>query len=106
MARTATARRPKPDPHFPLRWSRALRDLRGPLSRLYGGAHDLPTLLDRMRALCEAHSVARPADLRALDLCRDLDPDWFLGQEMVAYVCYVDRFCGTLRELPSKIPYL
>ncbi|TNC69828.1 alpha-amylase family glycosyl hydrolase [Rubellimicrobium roseum] len=105
----ATPRRaagPAPDPLFPLRWRRALRDLRGPLARLYGEAHDVPALLDRIRRIAEAASVARPEDLRALDLRRDVDPEWFLSQEMVAYVAYPDRFCGTLADLPRTIPYL
>ncbi|MBP1807342.1 amylosucrase [Rubellimicrobium aerolatum] len=96
----------EPDPFFPLRWRRALRDLRGPLARLYGDAHDIPALLDRVRALAEAASAARPAGLRALDLARDVDPDWFLSQEMVAYVAYADRFTGRLSALPEAIPYL
>jgi amylosucrase len=96
----------RPDPLFDLRWRRALRDLRGPLARLYGGAHDVAPLLARLRDMAESHSRARPADLRALDLVRDLDPDWFLSQEMVAYVCYADRFAGTLAGIAPRIPYL
>ncbi|EYD75018.1 Sucrose phosphorylase [Rubellimicrobium mesophilum DSM 19309] len=100
---TTTAQTATPDPFFDLRWRRALRDLKGPLARLYPDAHDL---LARLRALAERHSAERPADLRALDLARDLDPDWFLSQGMVAYVCYADRFAGTLSGIPERIPYL
>ncbi|WP_210526535.1 alpha-amylase family protein [Rubellimicrobium arenae] len=94
------------DPLFDLRWRRALRDLRGPLARLYGDAHDVPALLDRVRAVAEGRWRERPADLRALDLLRDVDPEWFLSQDMVAYVAYADRFCGTIAEIPRTIPYL
>ena len=96
----------RPDPLFDLRWTRGARDLIGPLTRLYGGAHDIPALMDRLRALLARHSADRPADLRALDLARDIDPDWFLSQDKVAYVFYIDRFAGTLRDLPARIPYL
>lgn len=107
MPQTATPPRDAaPDPLFDLRWARATRDLRGPLARLYDGAQDVAALLGRLRDLAARHSAARPQDLRALDLARDLDPDWFLSERMVAYVCYVDRFCGTLAALPSRIPYL
>ena len=104
MATTTTAH--TPDPLFDLRWNRALRDLRGPLARLCGQRHDLKTLLARLRDMAESHWRARPADLKALDLSRDLDPDWFQSQDMVAYVAYADRFAGTLPELPAHIPYL
>ena len=87
---------------FDARWKRGVHDLLDPLSRLYPDA-DLEAPL---RALLRKHAKARPAALRDLDLIRDIDPDWFLSQEMVAYVFYVDRFAGTLKDLPSRIPYL
>ncbi len=100
------AAKPKTDHLFDLRWTRGARDLIGPLTRLYGQAHDITALMDRLRALLATHAADRPADLRALDLDRDIDPDWFLSQDQVAYVFYIDRFAGTLADLPSHIDYL
>jgi len=91
---------------FDLRWQRGLRDLEGPLTRLYGPAHDIPTLLARLRAMLAGHWAARPAPLRATDLARDLDPDWFMSEKMAAYVFYIDRFAGRLTDLPQHIAYL
>ncbi|MEM7490503.1 MAG: alpha-amylase family glycosyl hydrolase [Pseudomonadota bacterium] len=99
MARRSLTR----DDLFALRWRRGRRDLVGPLTRLYG---DADPLLARLRTVLEGHWRARPADLRQLDLIRDLDPNWFLSEEMVAYVFYVDRFAGDLGGLPARIPYL
>jgi amylosucrase len=106
MARTTKPKAQKADPLFDLRWQRGQRDLIGPLTRLYGDSHDVPALMDRLRALLATHWQDRPADLRALDLTRDIDPDWFLSQEMVAYVFYIDKFAGTLAQIPGHIPYL
>ncbi len=106
MARTTKPKAPKADPIFDLRWQRGQRDLIGPLTRLYGGSHDVPALMDRLRALLATHWRDRPEDLRALDLTRDIDPDWFLSQDMVAYVFYIDKFAGTLARVPDHIPYL
>ena len=94
------------DEAFDLRWRRGRRDLIGPLSRLYGDAHDPDALMARLRDLLARHWRARPPALRRLDLRRDLDPNWFLSEEMVAYVFYVDRFAGTFADLPDRIPYL
>lgn len=91
---------------FDLRWDRGLRDLAGPLARLYGPAHDVTALLARLRAMLADYWAARPAGLRALDLSRDLDPDWFMSEKMAAYVFYIDRFAGRLTDLPQHIPYL
>ncbi|MFN8078022.1 MAG: alpha-amylase family protein [Kineosporiaceae bacterium] len=52
-----------------------------------------------------AHDARRPA-LRALDRRRLLRPDWFSGPDQVGYVCYPDRFAGTLDGVRSKIDYL
>ena len=92
------------DALFDLRWDRGRRDLVGPLRRLYGG--DTDALLDRLRDLLRRHWKRRPAELKALDLRRDLIPDWFLSEKMVAYVFYIDRFAGDLAALPDRIPYL
>ncbi|MBI1416002.1 MAG: DUF3459 domain-containing protein [Limimaricola sp.] len=91
---------------FDLRWRRGQRDLTGPLSRIYGHQPGFDTLLPRLRALLARHWAERTADLRALDLARDVDPDWFLSQDMAAYVFYIDKFAGTLADLPARIPYL
>ena len=91
---------------FALRWDRGRRDLIGPLTRLYGDKIDPDTMLDRLQDLLLKHWTARPADLRRLDLERDLNPDWFLNQNMVAYVFYIDKFAGRLENLPAHIDYL
>lgn len=90
---------------FDLRWQRGLRDLTGALDRLYPDAI-AGGLLARLRTLLEQHRAERPADLRRLDLERDLTPDWFLSEKMVGYVFYVDRFAGRLKDVASHIPYL
>ncbi len=91
---------------FALRWDRGLRDLVGPLGRLYPAAMASGALIGRLRALLAGHWAERPVDLKSLDLRRDLNPDWFLSQDMVAYVFYIDKFAGTLAKLPDHIPYL
>ena len=48
----------------------------------------------------------RPASLRALDRERGPTADWFQAPEQVGYMCYVDRFAGTLDGVRDRIPYL
>jgi amylosucrase len=52
-----------------------------------------------------AHTARRPA-LRDLDETRLLRPDWFASHQQVGYVCYADRFAGTLRGVADRIDYL
>jgi len=91
---------------FEMRWARAETDLMTPLMRLYGGVIEAAVLRDRLRALLARKWAERPADLRRLDLARDLDPSWFLSQKMAGYVFYVDRFAGSMAGVGAHIPYL
>ncbi len=89
---------------FLARAERDLPDVRAALGRLYGDrAGDL---LGRALRIALRAAVERPAALRRLDRRREIDPAWFQSPGMQGYVCYVDRFCGTLRELPARLDHL
>ncbi len=49
---------------------------------------------------------SRPAPLRLLDRRREVDPWWFLAQGRVGYVCYADRFGGTLTGVHDRLDHL
>ena len=83
----------------------ALPNVLEPLARLYG-ADDADVLFGRAVRLALDAAAARPAALRRLDRRREIDPGWFQRTRMQGYVCYVDRFCGTLAELPDRLDYL
>ena len=53
-----------------------------------------------------AAASVRPAALRRLDRRREIDPTWFLSQDMIGYVCYADRFAGTLSRIGDHVDYL
>jgi amylosucrase len=48
----------------------------------------------------------RPPDLVSLDLERTIRPDWFQEPSMIGYVCYADRFGGTLAGVAEHLDYL
>jgi amylosucrase len=84
----------------------ALVDIHEPLALLYGGRADVDALFEQAVRVALAAAAERPAELRRLDRRREIDPGWFQDTRMQGYVCYVDRFCGTLGELPGKLDYL
>jgi amylosucrase len=47
----------------------------------------------------------RPHDLKILDKKRELNPEWYLSNQMLGGVCYVDRYAGNLEGIRAKIPY-
>jgi amylosucrase len=77
-------------------------DIAEPLRLLYGSGD----LVDRLVRIALAAAADRPADLRELDRRREIARDWYQRPDAVGYVCYVDRFAGTLRELPDRLDYL
>ncbi len=64
-----------------------------------------PPLERVLDLVVEAHNRRRPA-LRALDRRRTLRPDWFSQPDQVGYVCYPDRFAGSLNGVRDRIGYL
>jgi amylosucrase len=81
-------------------------DITGPLTQLYGGRADVDALVaDCVLDALDA-TVARAPALRRLDRRREIDPAWFQRARMVGYVCYTDRFAGTLTGVREHLDYL
>lgn len=89
---------------FLARAEQAVLDLHEALGLLHGARAD--ELLGRALRASLAAAVARPADLRVLDHRREVDPGWFQRARTQGYVCYADRFAGTLADLPSRLDHL
>lgn len=91
---------------FELRQARSAPDLWPMLERLYGGHPDHAAMAGALRDEMARAFKSRPADLKRLDLQRDLEPDWFLRPDMVGYAAYADRFAGSIRAIEGKLDYL
>jgi amylosucrase len=81
------------------RWA----DVHGPVSTLYD---DPDAVLAALLARVVDAAVARDAELRALDLRREIDPTWHLSERQVGYVCYADRFAGDLAGVAQRLDHL
>ena len=94
------------DEIFALRLERSAPDLWPMLDGLYGHLPDYPAFQAALLKTLRKGWNDRPADLKRLDLRRDLQPDWFERPEMVGYVFYIDRFAGNLLGVLDKLDYL
>ena len=83
-------------------WGDLVEGLAGP----YGERHDLDGLLERVAVLLAERYRERGEELKLLDLERSIRPDWFQDPAMVGYVCYADRFAGTLDGVGGHLDYL
>lgn len=83
-----------------------LPDAERPLKKLYGHLPEYSHWLEKLVKNVAKRYAERSPDLRLLDLQRMAQPDWFQTSAMAGYVCYVDRFAGTLNGVAEKIDYL
>jgi amylosucrase len=90
---------------FTARLHRYFGDLTAGLADVYT-VEPLMQTLERLLEIMLLHHRQRSPDLKRLDLTRTLAPDWFERPEMIAYVCYVERFAGNLHGVLDKIDYL
>lgn len=102
------ARKPRDtdDEIFTLRLDRSAPDLWPMLESLYGQRADYPAFRTALLQVLRQGWADRPADLRRLDLQRDLEPDWFQRSDRAGYVFYIDRFAGNLLGILDKLDYL
>jgi amylosucrase len=81
-------------------------DITEPLAQLYGSVTDPGQLAAALVRDALDAAAARPEPLRLLDRRREIDPAWFQRPGMVGYVCYADRFAGSLAALRAHLDYL
>ena len=80
-------------------------DIAEPLEHVYGATGG-PGLVTRCVLDALDAAAARPAALRRLDRRREIDPGWFQRSRMIGYVCYADRFAGSLPGIRRHLGYL
>ena len=80
--------------------------LRRLLAGLYGDQADFDAWFDDLMESLGKLYADRSPELRALDIERTAQPDWFLNQRMLGYCAYVQNFGGRLNGVAERIPYL
>ncbi len=63
-----------------------------------------PQLIELLTGMIRSW-INRDSSLKQVDLQRELSSDWFLSNQIVGGVCYVDLFSKDLKGLEEKIPY-
>jgi amylosucrase len=81
-------------------------DLLGPLRCIYGHQETFERWFDELLRLLVDRYASRPEPLKLLDLRRELDRDWLLSERQLGYVCYADRFAGSLAGVHQHLDHL
>ena len=74
-------------------------------AELYGYRNDCLDQLVDLITMCGKSWAARDADLKKLDKQREMDPEWYLSNQMLGGVCYVDKYANNLEGIKARIPY-
>ena len=94
------------DAEFLTRLERFFTELRDPLAALYGDDPRFPAQFAALLDAIAATARTRDPALRRLDHEREITPDWLQREQAVGYVCYADRFAGTLAGVRERLPYV
>lgn len=73
---------------------------------LYGDREDFKEQLFSLVETLALRYVQRAPHLRASDMAREKNYNWFLSQKWVGMALYCDRFADNLNDLQTKLPYL
>ncbi|MDX1909849.1 MAG: alpha-amylase family glycosyl hydrolase, partial [Saprospiraceae bacterium] len=73
---------------------------------IYSGHPEAEKSFERLIEIVLNAAAHRPENLRKKDAAKLKKGTWFLSNELAGMSLYVDRFCGNLKELPEKLPYL
>lgn len=73
--------------------------------QLYHEQYDFFYYLEELLLNVARYWQERPNDLKELDTEREANPDWFLSNQMLAGVCYVDRFAKNLAGVRQQVPF-
>jgi len=91
---------------FLIRLARWWTDLSTAWHNVYATHRRGPESLVALVELLADRYRERPAPLVSLDLQRSAQPDWFQEPSMIGYVCYADRFAGTIAGVADHLDYL
>lgn len=94
-----------PDDVFGQRLDRHFPELCGLFHGLYKTREDWLDQLTALVVQCARSWQERPAALKAVDAAREGNSHWFLSNNMLGGVCYVDRYADSLDGVRARIPY-
>lgn len=92
--------------HFNIRLGANFYSIHSLFCTLYGNRPDFKKQMQRLVETLTQQYIARPPELKKLDLAREKDHNWFLSQKWVGYALYCQEFGSNLKGLKSKLHYL
>jgi amylosucrase len=92
--------------HFYTRLGANFYAIHSLFQHLYGQREDFKAQLGKLVTVLTQQYAQRAAHLRAKDLEREKNHDWFMQQKWVGMAMYCQGFAGNLANMREKLPYL
>ncbi len=84
------------------RFNRHFDELKWLYTEVYGNDSMFAELCDNLHRFYEE----RNQDLKASDLRREENPDWYKQNDMLGMMLYIDNFAGDIKGVESRLDYL
>lgn len=91
--------------HFYTRLGANFYSIYSLFNTLYGDRDDCRSQMQRLVETMAEKYIHRPEHLRARDIERELNHNWFLSQRWVGMAQYADGYAKNLAELKDRVPY-
>lgn len=98
----AKAARAAVDEEFYYRMEKRNDELRWLYMEMYGNDSMYAELCDNLHRFY----LERNKDLKAMDLEREKDPEWYKSNDMLGMMLYIDNFAGNIKGVESKLDYI
>ncbi len=98
----AKAARTAVDEEFYYRMEKKNDELRWLYMELYGNDSMYAELCDNLHRFY----MERNKDLKAMDIEREKNPEWYKSNDMLGMMLYIDNFAGNIKGVESKLDYL
>lgn len=90
------------DDEFYYRMEKRNDELRWLYMEMYGNDSMYAELCDNLHRFY----VERNRDLKAMDIERENNPNWYKSNDMLGMMLYIDNFAGNIKGVESKLDYL
>lgn len=92
--------------HFYTRLGANFYAIHSLFQHLYGHRDDFKPQMAKLVGVLAKHFGERAPHLRAKDLEREKNHDWFMHQKLVGMALYCEGFAGNLQNMRERLPYL
>ena len=87
-------------------FEKRLKKHRDELKWLYMERYDNMVMYDQLESQMRKWYAEREPDLKEMDEAREMLPDWYMQNDLLGMMLYIDNFAGNIKGVEEKLDYL